>query len=699
MTSFREKEKTVHTISFQLGKKVLDEKRPLTKKDKKHGMYTKMIPSKKFLGATAHLPVDTIETWVEKISYFIADHVKIHFEIREGLKVITKRKFEKRDPIGLLEDICSDEIIIKPIHFVRSDEFDEEVINTDSKIDAPTVIKHRRATYGVMIAYDDSLDPCYDSYCNFANTTEGGVHVDAAEKAFCNYIQKAIKDSMTDKEKEKIDILWNDIRQGLKMVVYLNTNANVQFEGNVKEKINAKILTPIMSAGISEEIVKYFEENPDKLKAIVKLVKGNAKARIEANKVRVATAKETMTSIKEQQIPNYDRALNTGKNDYREIFIVEGDSAKGSASRRRDPNFQAFFAVRGMTANPYNKSLVQMMDPESGNKEWRTFVQVLRCGIGKNFDLSKLYFNKIIILTDADIDGSGITSAIAAFFMKCLPQVVEAGYLYKALPPLYKIKDGNKEKFVHDKEEYVDLYLDKVVKNYEIAILAHGKEFINKKDFKEFLFDTESYLRDLSSVSNHYRISKFLIERVASFLVWKYPTIDSTFDIGERLKDQKFVTELMATIQKLYPEIKFNDKDCALFGVAEGHFGSIELNSKFMRKITPLLDTYKKYGYTLLVKENNEPVKDLSIGMFTERYQKYIPKISQRFKGLGEMTPEDLYATTLDPYSRVLIQLTSEDLKKEMKVFDVLHGKKKKDKELRKKMMREYHIKPDDLDN
>jgi DNA gyrase/topoisomerase IV subunit B len=92
-------------------------------------------------------------------------------------------------------------------------------------------------------------------------------------------------------------------------------------------------------------------------------------------------------------------------------------------------------------------------------------------------------------------------------------------------------------------------------------------------------------------------------------------------------------------------------------------------------------------------------VKDLSIGMFTERYQKYIPKISQRFKGLGEMTPEDLYATTLDPYSRVLIQLTSEDLKKEMKVFDVLHGKKKKDKELRKKMMREYHIKPDDLDN
>lgn len=699
MTSYREHEKTAHTISFNQGKKVLDETKTIGKKDKQHGMITKMIPSKKYLGPNTHLPVDTIEEWLGKISYFFTNNMKLTFTVREGFKEIKHTVFEKRDPIGLLYDICSSNIVFKPITIERSEEFDEEVINTDRTKNVDTVMKHRNASYGLMVAYDDSIDPTYDSYCNFTNTVSGGVHMDAAEKAFCTYIQKAVKDSMTENEKNKIDVLWNDIRTGLKMVVFLNTNANVQFEGNVKEKIKAEILKPILYSGFSEEISKFFEENPDKLKGIVRIVKVNARARVEANKARVATTKETMTPLKEQQIPNYDRCNNTGKNDYREIFVVEGDSAKGSATRRRDPNYQAFFAVRGMTANPYKKTLVQLMDPNTGNREWRNFVSVLRCGVGKSFDINKLYFDKIILLTDADIDGMGISSMMSAFFITVLPDLVKAGKLYKALPPLYKISDGKKSVFVHNKEEYVELYRDKVIKNYDIAILAYGKDKINKEVFKDFLLDTVNYLSDLTSIAGHFKTNMFLIERVVSYLVYKYPNISKETDVASLLKDQKVLTDFMATIQAKFPEIKYYESTNTLSGVADGHYTSMNLGQRFMNKVSGLFDIYRKYGYSLLVKEKDGDYNQMSIGQFSTKYRKYIPEINDRYKGLGEMSPEDLYNTTLDPYNRVLIQLTTEDLKKELKVFDKLHGTSKKDKDARKKMMETFKINPEDLDN
>jgi len=699
MTSYREREKTAHTISFRNGKKVLDETITIGKKDKQHGMITKMIPSRKYLGPNTHLPCDTIEDWLGKISYFFTNNMRLEFIVMEGFKLIKKVVFEKRDPVGLLLDICSSNIILKPISFERTDEFEEEVINTDRSSDKETVIKKRTATYGIMFAYDDSIDPEYDSYCNFTNTISGGVHMDSAEKAFCTYVQKAVKDSMTENEKSKIDVLWNDIRTGLKMVVHLTTNANVQFEGNVKEKIKAEILRPILYNGFMEEITNYFEKNPEKLRAVIKIVKTNAKARVEATKARIATTKETMTPMKEQQIPNYDRCLNTGKNDYREIYIVEGDSAKGSGSKYRNPFFQAFFAVRGMTANPYKKTLVQLMDPNNGNKEWRTFVNIIRCGIGKNFDINKLYFDKIIILTDADIDGHGISSSMASFFISALPELVLAGKLYKALPPLYKINDGKKSIFVHNKEEYVALYRDKVIKNYDVVILALGDKKISNDVFREFLLDTVNYLSLLTSIAKHYKTNSLLIERVVSYLVYKYPAIDGDFDVANLLKDQTKLSDFMSVVQEKFPEIKYYEDTNVLKGIADGHFTSFSLGHRFMNKVAELMDIYRKYGYSLLVKEKDGEYQQMSLAQFSTKYQKYIPVIQSRYKGLGEMSPQDLYETTLDPNGRVLLQLTIDDLKKDLKVFDKLHGTSKKDKIARKKMMQEFRINADDLDN
>lgn len=700
MTSYREREKTAHRIAFKNGKKVSDTTTPIGKKDKRHGMITKMIPSKKYLGPTTHLPVDMIEDWLGKISYFFTSTMLLEFFVKDGMKTVKKVKFEKRDPVGLLNDICTDNVIFKPIVMDRYEEFDEEVINTNPKIKSDTVTKHRIANYSLMIAYDDSIDPMYDSYCNFTNTVSGGVHLDAAENAYCNFIQKAVKDSMTEAEKSKYDILWNDIRTGLKMVVNLTTNANVQFEGNVKEKIKAEILKPILTAGFKEEIKKFFDENPEKLKAVVKIVKTNAKARVEATKARAATVKDVMTPLKEQQIPNYDRCLNTGKNDYREIFIAEGDSAKGAGTKFRNPWFQAFFAVRGMTASPYKKTITQLMDPNSGNKEWRTFVHILRCGIGRSFDINKLYFDKIIILTDADVDGHGISGSIAAFFINALPEVVLAGRLYKALPPLYKVVDGKNEDFVHNKEEFVDMYRNKVIKNYSVK-LAGNKEKASKDEFRNYLVDTVDYLATLTSVAEHFKSNVYLVELVAAFFAIEYAHFGKDFDIAEVLKNQKVLTKFMSIIQKRFPEVVYKEATNELYGIVDGHCRRLALNQRFINKVLDLIDIFRKYGYIILVNEKDD-FKPLTLSEFAMKYQKYIPSADKmkRFKGLGEMKPEDLNATTLDPFNgRVLIQLTIDDLKKELKVFDKLYGTTKKDKLARKKMMNEFRIKAEDLDN
>ena len=155
----------------------------------------------------------------------------------------------------------------------------------------------------------------------------------------------------------------------------------------------------------------------------------------------------------------------------------------------------------------------------------------------------------------------------------------------------------------------------------------------------------------------------------------------------------------MSVIQAKFPEIKYYEETNTLSGVADGHHASINLGPRFMNKVVELMDVYKKYGYSLMVKEKDSEYVQMSIGQFSTKYQKYIPDINDRYKGLGEMSPEDLYNTTLDPNSRVLIQLTTQDLKRELKIFDKLHGTTKKDKLARKKMMEEFRINPEDLDN
>lgn len=697
--SYREKEKCQHKLVFERGEKILDEKTPLDKGGKKHGSYIRFSPSQKFLGPTTRIPEDGLEEALDDMAFQLPEHATIHYTLMDGFEVIKEKTIKKKDQIHLIDKILSTgQILLKPIIITAHSEFMETIPNLNPEIKGDTVDKCRTADYSLIVAYDDIPEVNMDSYCNFANTTEGGVHLKAAEASFCRYIQNQTKDSLSDREKDKLDIQWTDIRDGLKMTVTLSTNANVEFVGNAKEQIASQLLFKVMTDGFATAIKEYFTENPDKLSTIIKIVKTSAKVRVEANKIREASTKNTMTALKEHQMKGFLPCSNKGS-QYKEIYLLEGLSPQGGAANARDTHAQALLAFRGVTANPVAKSLPELMHPQTGNVEFRRMVDILRCGVGPTFDLNKLYYDKIILMTDADIDGAGISASLAAFFLYHMPEVPRAGRLYKVVPPLYKIDDKD-HPYVHTKKEKVEVYQEKVIKNFKIAILKFGPGFIEKSEFREFIYDTRDYLTNLNRIADHFKVNKFLIEKVIGYIFFRFGDVDISFDLAKAFSEQEVITEFMSYVQEEFPEITMSGSNTKLLkGVVDGRFQSIAIGPRFLVKCSTLFSVISKYGYGILAKEKDQDLEQMSIGRFLERITKYIPKTLIRYKGIGEMAAEDLKDTAMNPNTRMLIRLTTSDLEKELRVFKKLFGSGVKDAALRKQMMKDYIIDRDDLDN
>ena len=693
MMSYRQKEGTLHTITFENGEKVGDTivELPGGKKSKKHGSIISYIPSRKYLGSDTVIPYDDVLDWVRRISHLDVKGTSITFKKVNGSDIIESHDFSDNKFEDLINDISS-KPSVKPISFKDTVEFKEEVKGFANEI------KDAFIRLTVVLTYD-STDTYYDSYCNFTNTTAGGSHVDAVEEAICRFFQKKVKDSLNEREKTNMDIVWSDVKDGLKLLINLSTNSNVQFVGNAKEKINSKTIVPYIKKMVTDNLEKIFENNQELLKSYIKIIKLNARARIEMNKVKSQVGKTNRTSFDDYTIKKYRPAVNTGKK-YRELFLIEGDSAAGSASNGRDPYTQAILAFRGNPANAFTVKTEDLLNPKTGNAEWLQYCNILQTGWGKDFDINKCYFDKIIIMTDADIDGLGIASGICAFHIKVMPQIVEAGKLYKSLPPLYRIA-GDKE-FVHSKEEFVELYQNKVMKAYKIQPVALSDKFSNK-DFHEFILDTVDYQEDLIKIAKHYGVNKFLIEQIAACFSMgvdgSKPCEKMTSkELTEYITNQKHIKEIMNFIQKRFPEIALED-ECYMRGIVEGSYQSIAVNTGLMSRLSDLFEIYRKYGLYLEVTEKKAETKIMSIGEFLDLTTKYVPKILQRYKGLGEMNSMDLWKTTMDPRERVLIRLTMEDLEKEMDTFNKLHGGKSKDIIRRKEMVSNFKVKATDLDN
>lgn len=659
--------------------------------DKKiHGTRIEFAPSQKYLGRGTKMPYKEVIEWVRKQSYQIDEKIKITFEVYKGTKLVEEYKFKT----STIKDYLSEKIDgkIGPMIFLTKSTTFDEVKRITSKTND---VQKKNAKITFAFAYSNAVEPFTDSFCNFVNTIDNGDHLDGVKESICRYLAKATKDSLTEREKSKLDILWSDVQSGLNLVVNFQTNMEmIGFTGQTKQKIKSDEVLTLVKGMATDAIAKYFEDSPADLKAFVSIVKLNAKARIEMNKVKSGIIKESTDIWKEHQMKNFIPANNRGK-QYKEIFIVEGDSAKGTTEAGRDPDTQAVFAIRGVSANSFKRDDKTILE----NVEFRDLVKVLGCNFGPKFDLSRLNYDKIIILTDADIDGFGIRSLLSAFFIKFMPEIVKAGKLYVGIPPLYEITD-KKNPFVVDKHDYVDRFIKKILSEYEVFTNDSGKyPKLSDDELYDFIYDTKDYLDNLSDLSKHFKINAELIEKIMAFIALTTKGEQPTYEeVMKQINDNQ--VDFIAGIQKDYPEVTLEgDRVC---GIIDGHYKMISISNRFIRKIKNLLPIVRKYGYNIKYRakksESDKKITD-SIGNFLKLTIPYRPNIVTRFKGLGENDAADLWRSTLNPETRTLIQLNSENYDKEMEKFYVLHGVGKKNETARKEMMRAYTIDRDDLDN
>lgn len=443
-----------------------------------------------------------------------------------------------------------------------------------------------------------------------------------------------------------------------------------------KEKVgNSFLFKPIRELTYSA-LVEYFKDNPKELKKITDRIKVNAKARVESTKLRNSVIRGESNNYDEFLMANFNPANNRGKNDYRELFLIEGKSAKGSSSEGRfDRDTQAIFALRGVPLNAFGAKLDKVLL----NDEFRTLVKILGCNIGERFDINKLKYNKIIILSDSDSDGFNITSLLCAFFITHLPELVKQGYIYKAVAPLYRIKSKYKN-FILNKQEYVQIF-ERQIRDNILLFTEDGKHQYTNLQLQDLLMDNRNYFEELQRTASHLALDPFLLEFIA---------------IHRHDKD------FMKKFKKKYPELTIDEQN-VMSGIHDGKYQILIMDKLFDKSMKELdryiekVNDYKMY-YTVKEKNGNDLIDKgvMTLGQFLAMCNKFQPIIQARYKGLGELKPIELKDTTLDPNNRILIRLTIDDIEKDLATFNILHGN---DSDERKLMMEHFKISREDLDN
>lgn len=711
--SCREKEKVRHYIEFKDGTKVKDEKFPIKKNDKKHGCVISFIPSPKYLGANTQIPFSEVKEWIELQSYLIPTEHKIKIAVEEwkGTKLLSREKIKTQPFENIIKKTVTDDKHSSMCHMTCHNEWAERARSfvLDKKGNPKNVTKDvtRVLDFEIVACYIPDNITVYDSYCNFTHTTQGGIHQDTFDELFCRYIIAAAKEKMSDSDWEKYKPTWDDVRTGLVCYMNLNTNAEVGFVGNVKEKIDNKKLIPYIKEVLSEAIDQFFSENKSILDEYVKNVRTSARLRINLQREREAGKVSRSDAFTKYGMKNFIPCNNEKKHDFRELFIVEGESAASNLSASCDRDTQAFYQLRGVTKNPFKCSFPEFMD----NPEMKILItKVLRCGAGTTFNINNLWFKRINIFSDSDIDGYYITLGVLGAFYKYMRPIIEEGLLYKVMAPLYKVNDGKKEDtYVVRRSEITEIFYKNVIKAYNVDLLqgagynktAIVKESLNKSGLFELLSDLKNYRSDLQFAADDAgKLDMRFMECVLSLLGivgGLSGTVEANV-LNEILFNQKFIKSFMSKLQMFYPEVKLEGNH--LYGPVNGRYASMSINPRLLKNATKLFPIYDRYGYKIQIQnKSSEEKRCVSLIEFLNLTSRYEPTIRDRYKGLGEMDVADIKKTVIDINTRMSIQFTVDDVRNELEVFNKLLSDKKAYADRRKRMMEQYVIDPDDLDN
>jgi DNA gyrase subunit B len=524
----------------------------------------------------------------------------------------------------------------------------------------------------VALQYNDGYAETMFSFANNINTVEGGTHLSGFKSALTRGINQYAKSK--NLLKDNIAITGDDVREGLTAVISVKV-PNPQFEGQTKTKLGNSEVEGLVASTSLEALSSYFEENPSVANKIIDKVIVASRAREAARKARELTRRKG--ALEGAGLPGKLADCSERDAALCELYIVEGDSAGGSAKQGRDRRFQAILPIKGKILNVEKSRLDKILS----NEEIRTIITALGTGIGEEFDLSKLRYHKLMLMADADIDGSHIRTLLLTLLYRQLPKLVEEGHVYITQPPLYKIKRGQREEYIQTEQQMNDMLLDLGREGHKL-IRVKDKLAFTDNQFKELLkllvdLDKLGKYLDKKGVNfseyisfRHPKTKKMPIYRVkvdgnTHFVYSDKELAVLTEKEGKEIEqdvlqlfEAQEIEELILKIEKL--GIEFETYFSAALVTKSGAAKEAE------KKIKPIYRV-----------ANGEEVKEV---FSLKEILAYIREIAakgmhiQRYKGLGEMNPQQLWDTTMDPEKRTILQVTLEDAVEADKMFTVLMG-------------------------
>ena len=518
----------------------------------------------------------------------------------------------------------------------------------------------------VAFQYNDTYNERIYSFVNNINTAEGGSHLTGFKGALTRTLNNYMVTNKISNDNDE-NLTGEDVREGMAAVISVRV-IDPQFESQKKIKLTNVEVKGKVESLVNEHLNNFLEENPAVAKKIVAKSLDAQRARIAARKARELTRRKNVLEV--SSLPGKLADCQESDPALSEIFLVEGDSAGGSAKQGRDRKNQAILPLKGKILNVEKARFDKMLS----NDEIRTLITALGTGIGReDFDITKTRYHKIIVMTDADVDGSHILTLILTFFYRQMPEIIENGYLYIAQPPLYKIKKGREEHYLRDDKEMSETLIrmgsKKLKLNGTIRELVEDELFGTVMDIKKYrdLFDR------MSSNLQLYRLIQLMVQHEVEL---------------EHAGAEHILEKLQPLVQQI-PEF-FIERDTEtgkikiLLKDEELEFSWNQLENLRLNDYMMLLQVHRNLIQILGDQGSwqlEEPDKDISHTCKSwYEVQEYVTNYGkngiylQRYKGLGEMNPDQLWETTLDPETRTLKQVTIEDLVESDGMFTVLMG-------------------------
>jgi DNA gyrase subunit B len=536
--------------------------------------------------------------------------------------------------------------------------------------DSPIYMEGKKQDVDMEIAlqYNDSYAENIFAFANTINTVDGGTHLSGFRSALTrtiNYYANSF--GMLKEQKEEVSITGDDVREGLVAVVSVKL-PQPQFEGQTKGKLNSDIKGQVEQL-VNEQLGAYFDKHSTVARRIIGKCIDAARAREAARKARELTRRKS--AMDSSGLPGKLADCQERDPARCELFIVEGESAGGSAKQGRDRRYQAILPLKGKILNVEKARYDKML----GHEEIRTMITALGTGIGReDFDTAKLRYHKIILMTDADVDGSHIRTLLLTFFFRHMQELIKRGHIYIAQPPLYRVRRGKMDKYIRDDREFNRELMKRATEDHVVKSSGSGK--LEGAALTQFLLNVQEYeqvsgklLRKLRDVT--------LVEMLAR------ADLEKKADFETRAKLEKILGGIERKKLKMEGQIE-KDEEHSLYELVlnVGGAGERKVNwalaasaeYKKLRALYRQIAVHDEPPFTVQ-RNGTKETKESAVGVLNYVLEDAKKEFTiTRFKGLGEMNPEQLWETTMDAERRTLLQVRLEDIAPAELMFTTLMG-------------------------